>query len=239
MYAVQRLSPYAQFSVGYRSEDFKSLDRNAHWSLFNGGTFRPNPAVEEVRLNAMVLTLEGGQLRHRYHQLSGSAFRLEAELGENFGGDRAYTRYLGDVRTYASLGGGSYLGLRIRGGMASDDAPIQKQFTLGGVGSIRGYAQNGFIGTKALLANIEYGIDNLVPFDDIFDDFLIYGFADAGWVNGPQDRSFDMDDVFPSAGVGLSFGHEALRIELAWPLKETYLGDPQDPSLWIRLTPTF
>ena len=115
--------------------------------------------------------------------------------------------------------------------------PSKRLFTLGGLGSIRAYPQNVFIGSEMLLGNIEYTIASIAPLDDIFNDVQLFGFADAGWVNGFSSNQFEWEDVFSSAGVGLSFVDRSLRLELAWPLND--FGESRDPSLWLRLTPTF
>ena len=88
-----------------------------------------------------------------------------------------------------------------------------------------------------LLANVEYTIANISPLDDIFTDIQLFGFGDAGWVNSFGTNEVDMDDILPAAGFGLSFADRSIRLELAWPLKE--VGGQRDPTLWLRLTPTF
>ena len=237
VYAIQRLSPYVQFSAGYRSEDYRSLTTRAEWSLFEAGDFRINPAIDETRLNSIVATLEGGQLSGMYSVPRGVAFRFDGEISDGLDNTFNFQRYLGDVRFYIPTGYKSSFGMRFRGGYATDNTPLQKLFTLGGIGSVRAYPQNIFVGTEMLLANVEYTIASVSPFDDIFDDFQLFGFADAGWVNGFQDASFDWDDVYPAAGVGTSFADRTIRLELAWPLKD--FGGERDPTLWLRLTPTF
>ena len=236
-YAIQRLSPYAQFSVGYRSEDYRSLETVAEWSLFEAGDFRINPAVDETKINSVVATLEGGQLSNMYSVPRGIAFRIDAEISDGLDNTFNFQRYLGDVRFYVPFGYSSSFGMRLRGGYATDDTPLQKLFTLGGLGSVRAYPQNIFVGSKMLLANVEYTIASIDPFDDILDDFQLFGFGDAGWVNGFGDTSFDWEDVYPAAGVGLSFADSTVRLELAWPLKD--FGGERDPTLWLRLSPTF
>lgn len=236
-YAIQRLSAYAQLSVGYRSEEYGSLQNKADWSLFGGRNFRFNPLVSEGQMNSVVIALEGGQLSGLHSIPRGSAFRFEGEIGDGLGGDFSFSRYLGDMRFYIPFGYGSSLGFRFRGGYASENAPIQKLFTLGGVGSVRAYPQNAFYGTRMLLGNVEYTIANISPLDDIFSDVQLFGFGDAGWVNNNGTDTFDINDILPAAGVGLSFADRAIRLELAWPLKE--VGGQKDPTLWLRLTPTF
>ena len=238
LYAIQRLSSYAQFSIGYRSETYSSLDKESTWSLFGGHEFRLNPGVNRGLMNSMLFTLEGGQLSGLYSIPRGFAFRFEGELGDSFGGDFSFNRFLGDMRVYMPFGFSSSFAIRTRAGYASDNTPIQKMFTLGGIGSVRAYPQNVFFGTRMLLANVEYTIAHISPLDDIFADVQVFGFGDAGWVNTATSNEFDFGDVFPAAGVGLSFADRSVRLELAWPLKDVG-GQRGDPTLWLRLTPTF
>ncbi len=238
VYAIQRLSSYVQLSAGYRSEEHSSLGQKTSWSMFGNRNFRLNPFVSEGRMNSFVFALEGGQLSGLYSIPKGAAFRFEAELGEgNLGGDFNFNRFLGDVRFYIPFGYGSGLGFRFRGGYASDNAPIQKMFTLGGVGSMRAYPQNAYFGTRMLLGNVEYTIANISPLDDIFSDIQLFGFGDAGWVNSFGSNTPQLDDFLPAAGVGVSFADRSIRLEMAWPLKD--IGGERDPTLWLRLTPTF
>ena len=237
VYGVQRLSPFAQISAGYRSEDYSSLNNNTSWSLFGGNEFRLNPSINEGKMNSVVVALEGGRIAGLHRIPRGGAFRLEAELGEGFGGDFSYTRYLGDVRFYLPLSKYNGFSFRFRAGQTTDGTPFQKQFTLGGIGSVRAFPQNSFIGNRMLLGNVEYAIQGLAPLDEIFDDLQFFGFADAGWVGATEDASFDWDEVFPTAGFGVSMADRTFRLELAWPLRD--FGGSQDPQLWLRLTPTF
>lgn len=244
VYGVQRLSRYGQVSVGYRNEEHRALERVTHWSLFDGDGFRDNLGAIEGRLSSVVVALEGGRVRDFREQPRGAAIRLEAEFADGFGGDFAFNRYVGDARLYLPVTPISTLSLRLRGGTATGTLPLQKQFTLGGQGSVRAYPQNLFLGTRMLLANAEYAIGDVPVIDYDGDDFdadislLVYGFADAGWTNSRfGDEAFDLDDVLPSAGFGVGLGGRALRVELAWPLRDVGFG--QEPSLWLRLNPAF
>ncbi len=235
-YAVGRLTPYAQLTAGYFSEDYRSLDRNVHWSLFGGDGFRVNPPVDEDRIGALKLALEAGAVRSYEDLPRGAALRTEIETSRGMGGDFEYTRLTADARAYLPTGRYGSLALRLRGGTTSGTVPYQKGFTLGGVGSVRAYPQNAFYGTDMLLGNVEYILGDMDL--GFLDDFHLLGFADFGWTNGwGARRSFDVDDVLPSAGFGIGLDERLLRLELAWPLKDAGFG--LGPSLWLRLAPTF
>ena len=236
VYAVQQLSYYAQLSAGFRSDEYGNLDRNTTWSLFGGNNFRLNPTVMEGRMQSFVVSLDGGRVNSLDYLPEGFVFRAEAEFGQGLGGDFSFNRYLGDVRAYIPLTTYSGLNIRLRGGTSEGTLPIQKQFTLGGVGSVRAYPQNRFFGTRMVLGNIEYAINDVTLFDAIVDDIQFFGFADAGWVNDISNE-FDLDDVIPAAGFGVGLDDRHIRLELAWPLRD--LGTGRSATLWLRLNPTF
>lgn len=237
-YAVARLTRFAQLSAAYRSEEYLSLGRATRWSLFGDGSFRPNPAIDEGQMNSVVLTLDGGSIRDLADRPRGVAFRLEAEIGQGLGGDFDFARYLGDVRAYARMSQDAGLSVRLRGGFGDGTLPLQRTFTLGGIGSVRGYDQNQFAGTRMALANIELALYDPDIADWLLNNVTVMGLFDAGWTNGQAGmNAFAMDDVVSSAGFGLAFDERQVRIEVSWPLRD--LGSGRDPSIWLRINPTF
>jgi len=236
-YAVSRITPFAQLSVGYRADQYTSLSKETSWSLFGNNDFRPNPGIVEGDMRSIVMSLEGGQVRSLNHRPSGVAARLEAEIGQGLGGDFDFSRYVGDVRTYARLSEDTGLSLRFRGGFTEGTVPVQKAFTLGGVGSVRSYHQNSFVGTRMLLANAELALYEPAILDDLIGDMAILGLFDAGWTNSFGTNSFDFNDVVASGGFGLAFDDRAFRLEVTWPTKD--VGSGMKPSIWLRIAPSF
>jgi hypothetical protein len=236
-YVVSRITPYAQLSVGYRADQYSSMAKTASWSLFGNNDFRPNPGINEGDMRSMVFTLEGGKVKSFNDKPSGAAFRLEAEVGQGMGGDFDFSRYVGDVRSYTQLTKDTGLSLRLRGGFTEGTVPLQKAFTIGGVGSVRSYNQNVFLGTRMLLANAELALYEPEILDGILNDLAILGLFDAGWTNSGGNNSFSFDDVIPAAGFGIAFDDRAFRLEVAWPLKN--MGTGMDPAIWLRIAPTF
>jgi hypothetical protein len=235
VYGLARLGEYTQASLGYRDEDYSSLERNASFSVFDGDAFRFNPVVDELRLRSVVSTLEAGRILDWYDMPLGGIVRGEAEFGQGLGGDAGFNRFTADARAYLPVAYGTGLALRLRGGYASDDAPIQKQFTVGGLGTSRGYAQNIFVGTRALVANAELTFDEVDL--SFFDDIQLFGFADLAWTNRSGD-AFDLGETLPTAGIGLGLADRYVRFELAFPLRNVE-GTGVEPALWFRLLPTF
>jgi len=239
LYAVQRLTRYAQLGLGFRAEDHRALPQKTRWALFDHQAADVNLPAREGRRQALVLTLDAGRILAYSDLPVGWALRLQAELGRGLGGDFSYNRSVADGRLYLFTGRYSRLNLRLRGGWTDDTAPIQQQFFLGGIGSVRGYAQNAYLGTRMLLANAELVVQgvSLMP-GKVIEDLVFLAFVDAGWVNAFGTDAFRTQDLLSAAGLGLGFDEgRSVRLELAWPLRD--LGQGYRPSLWFRISPAF
>ena len=236
-YMVGRITPYIQATVGYRRNEYRSLQQETSWSLFGRDEFRHNPEISEGNMNSILLTLEGGRVHGYRYRPDGFAFRFTAELGKGLGGDYSYNTFIGDIRTYLRMTRSTGFDIRFRGGLSEGDVPLQRTFTLGGVGTVRSYPQNVIIGSRMLLANVEYTVYRQDFFDDFASQLSVFGLFDAGWSNGPESNRFEWNDVVSSAGFGLALDDRAVRLELAWPLKD--IGTGTEPSLWLRVNPTF
>lgn len=235
-YATHRFTRYAQLTTGFRTEDYASLTQETTWSLFGGDGFSSNPAIDEGHYNSFLVTLEAGRVTDFEDEPRGGAFRVEAELGQGLGNPLPFNRYQADGRAYLPVTSFSTLGLRLRGGYVTSNAPVQKQFTIGGIGSVRGTPQNGFAGSRTLIGNAEYMIDDVELFDDAFEDLTLIGFVDAGWI-GDANAHFSLDDVLPAAGFGVGFDDRTFRIDVSWPLRN--IGGDTGPSIWLRISPSF
>lgn len=237
VYAVQALSETAHLTAGFRSEEHRSVARNTGWSLFKAGSFRTNPTVDEGRLHAAFVGLNAGKIRDADDLPRGAALHLEAVVGTPFGGDLLVNRYEADGRIFLPVSHDTRLGLRVRGGYATSQAPLQSQFTLGGIGSVRSYGQNALRGTKMVLANAEYIVEGATIFDDFLDDVFVAGLFDAGWV-GQSGERFRTDEVIPSAGFSIGIDEREVRLDVTWPLRDIDTAG-SGPSIWLRITPNF
>lgn len=239
LYAVQRLTRYAQLGLGFRVEDHRTLPQKTQWALFDRQTSNANLPAQEGRRQILVLTLDAGRILS-YEQLPiGWALRLQAELGRGLGGDLFYNRYTAEGRFYLPTSRSSRFNLRLRAAWADDSTPLQQQFFLGGIGSVRGYAQHVQHGTRMLLGNTELALQgvSLVP-GKVIEELVFLAFVDAGWVNTSGTDAFQTHDMLSAAGIGLGLNKSrSVRLELTWPLRD--LGQGYRPSLWLRLSPAF
>lgn len=237
LYAVQALPHTLRLTAGFRAEEHRSLTTNTNWSLFKAASFRPNPMAKEGRLQAGFVSLEGGHVRDLDDLPTGAAVRAAATLGTAFGGDLNVNRYEVDGRAFLTLTPDTPLGLRLRGGYATSGAPLQTQFTIGGIGSVRSYDQNARRGTRLLLGNVEYIIDGPPLDDDFLADLFLVGLFDAGWIGQPEEH-FRGTNVLPSAGFGIGLDERKVRVDVSWPLREGP-ATGSSPSIWLRITPNF
>jgi hypothetical protein len=184
------------------AENHRSIERNSNFSLstLGGGTLRPN--IQADRLDAAgVRAAFAGQLGSDVR--SGVInWRLDAEAA---GGDRAWGRTLAGARYTGSFRHSFAFALDIAAGYAGRGAPAQREFLIGGVGTIRGVRENAIRGPAFWLARAETGI-GLAGLRTI-------GFVDAGWA-GERDL---IRKARPAAGMGagVSFMDGLLRLDVA------------------------
>lgn len=151
---------------------------------------------------ALTLRTGGGQ--------NPAAFRWNAELG-----------VLGSLGTYdfsretLKLGVGMPLpfklvsALEVAGGTSTGNVPLQSQWFLGGIRSVRGYEIGETVGTAFWRARGEIG--TAIPLS------RLTLFSDVGWA-GPRDHIGRRASLF-SVGAGASFMDGLIRIDLARALR--------------------
>lgn len=93
--------------------------------------------------------------------------------------------------------------LQARGGLAAKGSPIQRQFLLGGVGTLRGVRENAIAGRAFWLVRAELGRG--LP------GLRANAFVDLGWAGNPADPG----PATGGAGLGASFLDGLFRVDLA------------------------
>lgn len=156
--------------IEYRNEDFEALAAGDPWSLFDGGDlWRPQPLVAEGDLQTLVGSLEldlrddeddparGWYGRLAVEQpLSGTLSRPTLLAVGTYGGADGtvpavlpaadvptdFTTGLIDLRRYTLVGYDAQLNMRViaGGSLTGEPLPSQFQHTLGGLGTLPGYA---------------------------------------------------------------------------------------------------
>ncbi|HEY1951672.1 MAG TPA: hypothetical protein VGG76_02610, partial [Gemmatimonadaceae bacterium] len=158
--------------------------------------------IEAVKGQVVGLGLE----HHSSLGLDPHGFRALTDIKlEGAAGSFDYTR--GSLQTTLSHGLGGLDGaLTVGGGTSGGALPIQKQFFLGGVGTVRGQRAGAEIGDSFWMSSLELG-SRSVGFRKIV-------FGDLGWA-GSRTSFSHPGRPLSGAGVGASFMDGLIRVDLA------------------------
>jgi hypothetical protein len=243
------IRPYPTIEVmaAWRDERQESLPVSTDFSVFKDDEpYRINPAIEDGESRAVVLgaawdsrgfeteSLARSYGRHQLDQPFGAAadhglgWRIEwsSEIARpSYGGDFDYTRHVLSARGWMPLGPRQRLGARVIGGWSGGDLPAQREFAVGGFGSVRGYTFKEARGREMALVNLEYGLR-------IFNRGRLLVLGDAGRAFKTFEDS--TDKWLSGVGVGWEFNDD-LRVECGWRADDI----PQSLQVVVRLAPPF
>ena len=96
------------------------------------------------------------------------------------GGDARFDRHIFNLRGYLAFSDGSCSRGGQLFGMSNGDLPLERQFALGGIGTIHGYAFKEVSGTGMALMNGEYRVRLIRGSRGDHDMLAVFGFYDAG-----------------------------------------------------------
>ena len=200
-YAFARIGSRSEIGLSWRSDDYRSLP------VATGST-DPNPPTTEGRMRSLVATARftsagdlhpsGSSERASFLQrdLYGvpreppRALRAEATFEvaspSALGGDFDFRRFIANLRGHVALSGRAALDARLLVGLTSGTLPLEKRFSLGGVGTLRGYALKAFPGANIALATGEARFDPgpwLPRFAVFYDGGVAWdsGVTSVGW----------------------------------------------------------
>lgn len=125
------------------------------------------------------------------------------------GSDFDFTRFQAHFRHYYPIGD-DRIDARLKVGTATGQLPYQRQFVIGGIGTLRGYSLYEFVGNHGFLFNLEYA-------HRIDDAAFIIPFVDVGQV---WYRLEDIEQIQPKVNLGIGFQAGPLRLNLAKALEE-------------------
>lgn len=248
LHAALRPLAAHEWLVAWRNESHAPLVNETDWGFFRDDhPFRPNLLAQEGNLRSVIvgytfdsrgLTPESSGERFRRHlvdDLFGSTTGREhgarvewlTELAPAaFNDDFDFTRHVLNARGWLQLSPGRMLSARMMSGWTSGEAPPQRVFALGGIGSVHGYGFKEAAGGRMVLLNGEVsqrfgrsGLSGLV-------------FLDAGRVFEPLPGT--TDGWLTGVGVGLGFG-DTSRVEFGWRLNDI----PDSLQVLFRLRPSF
>ena len=155
-------------------------------------------------VNGQIVGLAVGH--HSSFGLDPHGFRALTDLKlEGATGSFDYSR--GSLQTTMSRGLGGIDGaLTFGGGTSGGQLPIQKQFFLGGVGTVRGQRAGAAIGDSFWMSSLELGTRNV--------GFRKIVFGDIGWA-GSRTNFSHPGRPLSGAGIGASFMDGLIRLDLA------------------------
>lgn len=120
------------------------------------------------------------------------------------GSDFDFTRFQAHFRHYYLIGD-DRIDARLKVGTATGQLPYQRQFVIGGIGTLRGYSLYEFAGNHGFLFNLEYAHGFIIPFVDV----------GQVWY-----RLEDIEQIQPKVNLGIGFQAGPLRLNLAKALEE-------------------
>lgn len=143
---------------------------------------------------------------HSSYGLDPHGFRALTDFNvEGGAGDFDYSR--GGLQTTLSRGLGGLDGaLTLGAGTSGGHVPIQKQYFLGGVGTVRGQKAGAAIGDSFWMTSLELGTRST--------GFRKIVFGDLGWAGDRNDFSHPGRPL-SGAGIGASFMDGLVRVDLA------------------------
>ncbi len=203
------------FLLRLYAERHASVSTATNFALFkafnDGWSFRPNPAVDEVREAGADLRLAPWWGRDP----TGAQFGLEMELrgaAWRAGGEgelRQYADAAVVARAAFPLAGREWeawrLGAEVGGGTTWGRAPVQRRFYVGGSPTLRGHEWGAASGGSFLRGRLEVARTYHVVAGAVF--------GDVGWAG--DRRNFDSDALLYSAGIGVSIMDGLLRLDVA------------------------
>lgn len=127
------------------------------------------------------------------------------------GSEHDFTRFIVHLRNYHPIGD-DRIDTRLKVGLASTSymLPYQRQFVLGGTGTLRGYSLYEFVGNHGFLFNLEYA-------HSVANGIYIVPFVDIGQA---WDNLADIKDVYPKANLGIGFQFGIFRLNFARALEK-------------------
>ena len=214
----------------YRDDGYGSLEKKTDWSLFGGDeSFRPNPPIDDGDMKSYVISYTLDHRRGVTCITKGAWIRLYMEkAGYGLGGDFEFTTLFLDARNYVKLNPCQAIRYRLMAGSRTDGhLPMQREFYVGGIGTLRGHDYKELTGDQVILGNIEYS-----PYVD--DDLGVFLFIDSGkaWYG---DGGFSEQRLELDVGIGIELPCQQTNLYFAKDLKD----DDSPILVGLRLNRTF
>jgi hypothetical protein len=248
-----RVDPHVELLFAWRGEREAPLRVQSDFSLFNRDeTFRANTAAQNGRLNAILVgaSIDGTGFEHESLEATYRRHQLETPFGDRlplpekdelapiwridwtseisapdaFASDFDFRRHIVSARLRKGLSEFQDVGVRAIGGWSEGALPPQRQFSVGGIGSVHGYAFKESVGDTLALLNLEYAVGWRHGLRAI-------GFFDVGRTTTPL-----LADSPWLKGVGFGFGlGDAVRLDFGYKVAAV----PSSLQVLLRFGRTF
>ena len=253
VHAGARPNGHNEFLVSWRWDRHEPLENVSDFSLFRRGRdYRANLLAEDAELGAVVLayafdttSMDEQTIAQRYAQhLADDLFRARGTgrlglrldwtseiAGRAMKGDYDFTRHILNVRGGLRLGPRQVLAGRGLFGWSSGTLPVERQFAVGGVGSVHAHTFKEAAGSTLALFNAEYGFDLTGDWHAGHSGALrLLVFYDAGRVGDPIRGS---SNWLTAVGAGVQTG--GIRVE--WGFRPD--DGPKSGQVIVRLGRSF
>jgi outer membrane translocation and assembly module TamA len=241
-----------------RGERHAALETTTDFSLWNDDeTFRPNLAARGGRLNALVLgasvdslgydreALETTYRRHQFETPFGrhlaeatgkrdamSMWRIDwtSEISSPglLAGDFDFRRHIISGRGRVIASEHQEVAARVIAGWSDGELPRQRQFAIGGIGSVHGYGFKESIGDMLQLINLEYAVG-------WHNGVQLIAFVDAGHTSVARPTAPVSADTPWLKGAGWGIGLGPFRVDFGYKLA----GSSHPVQVLLRLGRTF
>jgi Surface antigen variable number repeat/Omp85 superfamily domain len=259
--AALRIHPRAELLFAWRGERQENLMVETDFSLWNGDEpFRPNRTVVDGRLSAILVggsvnaesfDRESLDASYRRHQLenpfgdrlnepdrrhdAAAVWRIdwtsEVSTPGALRSDFDFRRHLVSARGRLPVSPHQEVAARLIAGWSGGTLPPQRQFAIGGIGSVHGYEFKEAVGDTLMLLNLEYALG----WRRIFQ---VLGFFDTGRVT-LLDPVRPVDAQAPAAvwlnGVGFGIAAGGVRLDFGYKLDAV----PSSLQVLLRFGRTF
>lgn len=216
--------PTHSLKLTMRAESHESLQKTTDWQFGNWiseSDTEENPPITPGQLRSTTFRYDLSTRQNRnvgwYNTL------LVEHSNPAVGSDFDFTRFQLQLR-YAASRGDNLIRTRLVLGTATNALPIQRQFFIGGRGTLSGYPLYAFAGDHVTLLNLEYFYS--LPMPNPYDwkwlnhaKTYVILFLDQGQVWNISDKPYRFDPK-TSVGMGLQLGQDSpFRFDLSKPLE--------------------
>ena len=205
-----------------RTEWHESLQKTTDWMFGNWGSeseAEENPPITPGQMRSVTLRYDLNA--RQSNNLGWHNTLLIEHSNPAVGSDFDFTRFQLQLR-YAASRADDRIRTRLVLGAATNALPIQRQFIIGGRGTLSGYPLYAFAGDHVSLLNLEYFYRLPNPYGwQQLNDMKTYVilFLDQGQVWNMSDKPYRFDPK-TSVGIGLQFGQESpFRFNWSKPLE--------------------